>query len=809
VNGGKSGTATVSIVLATVSSVSVSPKTASVSVGGTRGFSAVVTGIGGPSQQVGWELVGYSTGTPSGTTIDDKGLLSVSAGETLTSLTVKASSVANQLRFDTATVSVVKPTITSVVVSPKTARVPAGGSFDFSAVVIGNGGHSQEVDWTVDGGATISGAGRLTLTGTQPAGTLTVRATSRANPGVSDTATVTVTVPTVSSVLVQPGIAYVAVGDQIEFRATVMGTNGPPQTVDWTIEETGKSGGTSIDGDGILTVASDELLASLTVRATSTLDSGVYGTATVRTTQAGTSVSVLPATALVRAGGSRKFTLVDDGTGNTLAEVFWVLTGNKNANTKIASDGMLTVAAGETSNTVTVWGYHAASGRNGFATVRTDTVTGIKIHTPGVPMNAAVDLKHTVSGTDGIPQTVIWSLEGSPAKTTLVNGKLTSGLAPGTIIKVKATSPVDPSAAVTADIPVGTPVALSQYFMYTVSRDGRLLGFGKGTSDHPGMGPKTQIAAPAGGIAVLASGFDHSGAYIDSDGFLWSWGNVGWESTAVRPSPVKMGTKRWRSVSVGNQYGLAIDEDGKLWGWGNNSGGKVGTGDPTGTTASVIKEVQQASANTAAWVAVTAGTSHSLGLKADGTMWAWGSNSYYQTGLGTESGYSEKATLVTTLSGNWKYISQITAYYDNNFAIDTNNDLYAWGYSNSGSNGLYASGSASNNGNVGSKPTKVGTATGYRFISAGRNHSLAVRTNGTLWAWGSYSSGKLGIPTVTSNTHIPQQVPGTDWVYTQAGYASSIGITADGRIWFWGTDVPLRNAASASSITVPTVQDLQ
>ena len=119
------------------------------------------------------------------------------------------------------------------------------------------------------------------------------------------------------------------------------------------------------------------------------------------------------------------------------------------------------VAPGETSSLIFVWGFHPASGTSGHALVNSATVTAVKIHTPGVPMNAAVDLKHTVFATEGIGQTVFWSLEGTYARTTLTDGKLVSSLAPGSVIKVKATTFVDPTFAVTAKITVGTPVALN------------------------------------------------------------------------------------------------------------------------------------------------------------------------------------------------------------------------------------------------------------------------------------------------------------------------------------------------------------
>ena len=270
-----------------VESVSVSPATVTVSKGAKQQFTATVTGTGNPAQTVTWSIV--ESGKHSGTTINSSGLLTVSASETLTKLTVKAASTADKGKSGTATVTVSSTpaaTVTGVTISPKTASVAHGGGQTFTATVAGTNSPAQTVTWTVTGGAraatAITGAGVLSVATNETATTLTVKATSTVDTTKSDTATVTVTsaVATVSSVTVSPQDAFVSKGSARQFSAAVSGTNSPAQTVTWSIVETNKNSGTTINS-GLLNISANESLTSLTVRATSTVDTGKSGTATV------------------------------------------------------------------------------------------------------------------------------------------------------------------------------------------------------------------------------------------------------------------------------------------------------------------------------------------------------------------------------------------------------------------------------------------------------------------------------------------------------------------------------------------------
>ena len=180
------------------------------------------------------------------------------------------------------------PIVTGVSVSPAGATVEAGKTVQFSATVNGTGGFSQEVTWSVSGGVSagtsISANGLLTVAADETAGSITVTAAASGDSSKSASATVTVTPPaSVTGVIVSPAGATVEAGKTVQFSATVNGTGGFSQEVTWSVSG-GVSAGTSISANGLLTVAADETAESLTVTATASGDSGIYGTATVTVT---------------------------------------------------------------------------------------------------------------------------------------------------------------------------------------------------------------------------------------------------------------------------------------------------------------------------------------------------------------------------------------------------------------------------------------------------------------------------------------------------------------------------------------------
>ncbi len=224
----------------------------------------------------------------------------------------------------------------------------------------------------------------------------------------------------------------------------------------------------------------------------------------------------------------------------------------------------------------------------------------------------------------------------------------------------------------------------------------------------------------------------------------------------------------WASVSAGYSHTLAIKTDGTLWAWGNNDYGQLGDG----TNISRINPVQIGTATN--WASVSAQRYHTLARKTDGTLWAWGRNTYGQLGIG--STINKNSPIQIGTSSNWV---SITAGGNHSFGIKANGTLWAWGFNGYGQLGI---GNATNQ----NSPVQIGTDTNWANIAAGVNHSFARKTDGTLWAWGYNVYGQLGIGN-TINQNIPIQIDSdTNWANIAAGGAHNLACKTDGTLWAWG-----------------------
>jgi hypothetical protein len=169
------------------------------------------------------------------------------------------------------------------------------------------------------------------------------------------------------------GAAGVARGGTLRFTATVAGTDSPAQTVIWRITTSVVDPDTSIDNTGLLTVALREAVTSIEVTATSTVDGGKSGAASVSVSNvvSVTGVTVTPARASVTKGQTVQLSAAVAGTNSPVQSVIWnITTTGITPGTTINSAGLLTVAAGETASVITVRAVSAiAPSRSGQATV--------------------------------------------------------------------------------------------------------------------------------------------------------------------------------------------------------------------------------------------------------------------------------------------------------------------------------------------------------------------------------------------------------------------------------------------------------
>ncbi|MCX6879949.1 MAG: hypothetical protein NTW21_40035 [Verrucomicrobia bacterium] len=328
-------------------------------------------------------------------------------------------------------------------------------------------------------------------------------------------------------------------------------------------------------------------------------------------------------------------------------------------------------------------------------------------------------------------------------------------------------------------------LATGYHHTVVLKSDGSLWASGDNTHGKLGDGTFDDKTSPvrigtANDWSSIAVGADHTVA-LKSNGTLWTWGlnNVGQlgdGTTAGRRSPGQVGTdNRWVAVTAGGVTGttghtVALKADGTLWAWGNNDYGQLGDG----TGAEKDSPVQVGTATT--WVAVAAGSNHTVALKADGTLWAWGDNSDCQLGDGTTVDKFSPVQVGT--DNHWVTIS---AGDNHTVALKSDGSLWAWGFNSSGQLGD-ASTMDKN------APVQVGTANNWVAANAGATHTVGLKSDGSLWVWGNNYYGQLGDGTSSSRTSPVQCGTETGWVAMECGNSDTFALKSDGSWWACGNN---------------------
>ena len=376
-----------------------------------------------------------------------------------------------------------------------------------------------------------------------------------------------------------------------------------------------------------------------------------------------------------------------------------------------------------------------------------------------------------------------------------------------------------------------TPRIVLAHDLYTWGSHG---GLGVGSS------PRSSPVAVGGTVNWAKVGMAYNSTFgIKTDGTLWTWGsgNAAYGSygalgtnEASRSVPTQLGSDtNWSDIALDGAtysdnvtHNFAIKSTGALYGTGRNDiGGPLGMGDTTdrttltanGTWTTGVAKMAggyltsallstsgslytagnnggghprgqgslglgdttnrntftQVGAGTD-WTYIAAGGYNMAGIKSDGTLWTWGNN-----GAGA-LGYD------STTFGN--FCCRCINGPEEHRGCPNEGD-------ESGRDGCHEPGETSefygcNAVIPRSSPVQVGALTNWASVSVGVGHMVAVKTNGTLWAWGQNTSGQLGDGTNTS-TSSPVQIGGlTTWAAGSAGAYHNLGLKTDGTLWAWG-----------------------
>ncbi len=317
----------------------------------------------------------------------------------------------------------------------------------------------------------------------------------------------------------------------------------------------------------------------------------------------------------------------------------------------------------------------------------------------------------------------------------------------------------------------------------------RLFAWGRGVDGRLGLGDAisrsspTQIGTLGLWSSVGVSGNGQFGFATRTNGTLWAWGKgsrgyLGTNDTVYRSSPIQVGALTgWSNMSSSYSSTFAIKADGTMWTWGFESLGQLGVG--VSGLHYVSSPIQIGTLAT--WSTTATGRQHTLALKTDGTLWTWGRGNHGENGDLTAI-YRSSPVQVGTLA-TW---SGVSAGGYTSFAVRTNGTLWSWGYNAAGFLGL---GDVANR----SSPTQVGTLTTWASVGSAYVHTFAIKTDGTMWAWGRNSEGALGLGdqgavNATARSSPVQVGTLATWSRATGGSLSSRALKTDGTMWAWGTN---------------------
>lgn len=357
---------------------------------------------------------------------------------------------------------------------------------------------------------------------------------------------------------------------------------------------------------------------------------------------------------------------------------------------------------------------------------------------------------------------------------------------------------------------------------------------GTGVSGDSKVPVPVNVAGPLGGKRILESvtGWVHT-LSLCTDGTIAAWGenysqqlgnNPVLEFGNYQPARVPVAVHRTGVLSgksviklaAGLRHSLALCSDGTLVAWGGNTEGQLGNQSTTGSGVPVLV-IQSGVLAGKRIMAIDAGETHSLVLCTDGTLAAWGDNSYGQLGDGGTTRSTVPVLVDSTGALAGRLPASIHAGRNHNLVLCTDGTLVAWGRNTAGQLGAGISTSTNS-----PRPVPVdqnGALAGrtVKLVAAGGSHNMVLCDDGTLAAWGTNWFGGFGNGTSSNRAQSsPVLVPrvgalvGKGITDLSAGTDFSLAACDDGSIIGWGynSDGQLGNSVTGASVTPVTVSTI-
>ncbi|MCL2679555.1 MAG: hypothetical protein FWF18_04655, partial [Dehalococcoidia bacterium] len=397
--------------------------------------------------------------------------------------------------------------------------------------------------------------------------------------------------------------------------------------------------------------------------------------------------------------------------------------------------------------------------------------------TPGVPLT----LSGTVQPSNATNTDIVWSI---------LNAGGTGATLTDNLLTVTSAGTVSLKATIFGGFEM---VSAGDDHTAAIGRDGTLWTWGNNDSGELGLGignfgtsmyVPTKVGTDTDWAYVSAGGMYGYGytMAIKTDGTLWGWGyndygQLGDGGTATKYLPTQIGSDTdWKTVSTGLFHTAAIKTDGTLWTWGYNASGQLGHGNMNEQEESPVQVGWDTD-----WEVVSAGGDHTVAIKG-GDLWGWGYNSVGQLGDDPLMLHIAYARVLIDDNNTWIHVS---AGNQHTVAVNDEGDLYTCGSNGSGQLG------------IGYGPhqsimlEKVSLSGSVVNVSAGMFHTSVVLANGTLYSFGGNFNGELGIGSSGPNQWEPvQEYHGnSDWEYVSVGSSYTMAVKNDGTMWAWGNNL--------------------
>ena len=404
------------------------------------------------------------------------------------------------------------------------------------------------------------------------------------------------------------------------------------------------------------------------------------------------------------------------------------------------------------------------------------TPTGSPSPTPSPTLSASPTPSPSPSGSLSPTPTLSASPTPSPTSSVTASPTPTSSTTPSPTPSGTQPTPTPTNTTTPSPTPSATPIAGSYYLFAWGSENRGALGNGQSSS----------ITAQSSPVQIGTREWSKLGisSAIKIDKTYWLWGVVPTSlSTAISfSSPVQYGQSSadWLYPS----YISAIKEDGRLYYWG-----ALAYYDQTDYFSSSTP-VQITGGGTD-WKELSRSVNNLLGLKIDGTVWTIGDNNCGGLGLPDTSNFNTYSSPVQ-YAGTYKFLSNGNILSG---IISNTNNLYMWGKGGFGQLGdapLSFNASLCNV-DVCSSITQIFGSSEWKCIST-YQHSVGIKKDGTLWSWGKrdqgcFGDGVSGGPSNRLSSPIQEITNSNTWIKACAGYNFTVALKSDGTVWTWGTNL--------------------